>query len=125
MNTTKSQTQFSHNNNHIRWMAVTAMLMAMNIALSSFGVPVPGGHLYLNDIAICTAGILLNPFDALIESSGRRTRCFSRSHHYDSWLFSGKGLYLQHPGICNPETAFPDFTGGSRCHCCHILMLPV
>lgn len=66
MNTTKTQTQFSHNNNHIRWMAVTAMLMAMNIVLSSFGVPVPGGHLYLNDIVICTAGILLNPFGAFI-----------------------------------------------------------
>lgn len=37
------------------------MLMAMNVALSSFGVPVPGGHLYLNDIVIDTAAILLDP----------------------------------------------------------------
>lgn len=50
----------------MRQMAVTAMLMAMNIALSSFGVPVPGGHLYLNDIVICTAGILLDPFSAFL-----------------------------------------------------------
>lgn len=50
----------------LRLMAVTAMLMAMNIALSSFGVPVPGGHLYLNDIVICTAGILLDPFGAFL-----------------------------------------------------------
>lgn len=50
----------------LRWMAVTAMLMAMNVALSSFGVPVPGGHLYLNDIVICTAGILLDPFGAFL-----------------------------------------------------------
>lgn len=49
-----------------QWMALTAMLMAMNIALSSFGVPVPGGHLYLNDVVICTAGILLNPLGAFI-----------------------------------------------------------
>lgn len=49
-----------------QWMAVTAMLMAMNIALSSFGVPVPGGHLYLNDVVICTAGILLNPLGAFL-----------------------------------------------------------
>ena len=35
----------------VRWLPVTAMLMALNIALSSFGVPVPGGHLYLNDMA--------------------------------------------------------------------------
>lgn len=60
----KSQT--SYNKNYLRLMAVTAMLMAMNIALSSFGVPVPGGHLYLNDIVICTAGILLNPFGAFM-----------------------------------------------------------
>lgn len=49
-----------------QWMAVTALLMAMNIALSSFGVPVPGGHLYLNDIVICTAGILLDPLGAFL-----------------------------------------------------------
>ena len=33
-------------------ITVTAVLMAMNVALSSFGVPVPGGHLYLNDVVI-------------------------------------------------------------------------
>ncbi len=48
----------------IRWLTVTAMLMALNIALSSFGMPVPGGHLYLNDIVICTAAILLDPLGA-------------------------------------------------------------
>ena len=42
------------------------MFMAMNIALSSFGIPVPGGHLYLNDIIICTAAIILDPVAAFI-----------------------------------------------------------
>ena len=28
-------------------LTITAVFMAMNIALSSFGIPVPGGHLYL------------------------------------------------------------------------------
>ena len=46
------------------WLCTTAMLMALNIALSSFGIPVPGGHLYLNDIVICTAAILLDPLGA-------------------------------------------------------------
>lgn len=46
----------------VKLMCITAMFMAMNIALSSFGVPVPGGHFYLNDIIICTASILLPPF---------------------------------------------------------------
>ncbi len=40
--------------------------MAMNIALSSFGLPVPGGHLYLCDIVICTAAIILDPFAAFM-----------------------------------------------------------
>lgn len=45
-------------------LAIAAMLMGVNIALSSFGVPVPGGHLYLNDIVICLAAILLEPWYA-------------------------------------------------------------
>jgi uncharacterized membrane protein len=40
--------------------------MALNIAMSSFGIPVPGGHLYLCDVIICTAAILLDPVDAFI-----------------------------------------------------------
>ena len=41
-------------------LCVTALFMAINILMSSFGLPVPGGHLYLNDIIICTAAILLD-----------------------------------------------------------------
>ena len=47
-----------------RYLTATALLMAMNIALSAVGIPVPGGHLYLNDVVICTAAILLEPFGA-------------------------------------------------------------
>lgn len=50
----------------LKRMTVTAMLMAMNIALSSFGIPVPGGHFYLNDVVICTAAILLDPLHAFV-----------------------------------------------------------
>lgn len=46
------------------WLCTTAVLTALNIAMSSFGVPVPGGHLYMNDIIICTAAILLDPLAA-------------------------------------------------------------
>ncbi len=48
------------------WLVVTGMLTAVNVALSSFGVPVPGGHLYLNDVVICTAALLLDPFAAFV-----------------------------------------------------------
>ena len=40
--------------------------MAMNVALSSFGIPVPGGHLYFNDIVICLAAILFDPVAAFM-----------------------------------------------------------
>ena len=45
-------------------ITTTAIFMAMNIALSSFGIPVPGGHLYLCDVIICIAAILLGPLEA-------------------------------------------------------------
>ncbi len=48
------------------WLSVTALFMALNVAMSSFGVPVPGGHLYMNDIIICTAAILLDPLAAFM-----------------------------------------------------------
>ena len=48
------------------WLCTTAMLMALNVAMSSFGVPVPGGHLYMNDIVICLAAIMLDPFAAFM-----------------------------------------------------------
>lgn len=56
----------SHTRRTALWLCTAAMFMALNIALSSFGVPVPGGHLYLNDIVICTAAILLDPLAAFM-----------------------------------------------------------
>jgi len=47
-------------------LTITAVFMAMNIVMSSFGIPVPGGHLYLCDVVICLASILLNPFEAFV-----------------------------------------------------------
>lgn len=49
----------------IRRMCYAALFCAMIIVLSSFGVPVPGGHLYLNDIVICLASVLLGPVWAM------------------------------------------------------------
>lgn len=45
---------------------MTAVFMAMNIVMSSFSIPVPGGHLYLCDVVICTAAILLDPLSAFL-----------------------------------------------------------
>ena len=47
-------------------LTLTALFMAMNIAMSSFGIPVPGGHLYLCDVVICLAAILLDPMEAFV-----------------------------------------------------------
>ena len=49
------------NINKVKWITVTALFMGLNIAMSSFGIPVPGGHLYLCDTVICTAALLLDP----------------------------------------------------------------
>lgn len=40
--------------------------MAMNIVLSCFYIPMPAGHLYLNDVVICLGSILLDPFEAFM-----------------------------------------------------------
>lgn len=47
-------------------LTLTAVFMAFNIVLSSIGIPVPGGHLYLCDVVICLAAILLNPLEAFV-----------------------------------------------------------
>ena len=48
------------------WLTTTAMFMAATVALCSFSIPVPGGHLYLCDVAICMAAILLDPLGAFL-----------------------------------------------------------
>ena len=65
----KEEAEMEKKNNKkktVLWLCTTAMLMALNVAMSSFGVPVPGGHLYMNDIVICTAAILLDPLGAFL-----------------------------------------------------------
>lgn len=52
--------------NRVRWITVTAVFMAVNIAMATVGITVPGGHLYLCDVVICTAAILLDPFAAFM-----------------------------------------------------------
>ena len=47
-------------------LTFAALFMGLTIVLSSFSIPVPGGHLYLCDISICTAAILLDPFYAFV-----------------------------------------------------------
>lgn len=47
-------------------ISITALFMAINIVFSSFGVPVPGGRFYLNDIAIVAAALTLDFPDAVI-----------------------------------------------------------
>ena len=49
-----------------RKLCYVALFTALNIIMSSFGVPVPGGHLYLNDIVICFAALLFDPLSAFI-----------------------------------------------------------
>ena len=52
----------------VKKLTVAAVLMAMNIimSISALSIPVPGGHMYLNDLIIVTAAILLEPFYAVL-----------------------------------------------------------
>ena len=52
----------------VKALTKTALLKAMNIIMSTsiLSVPVPGGHMYLNDVIIVTAAILLEPFYAFL-----------------------------------------------------------
>ena len=49
-----------------RWLTVCGFLMAMNTVLSSFNIPVPGGHFYLNDVIIVAAALSLDPLGAFL-----------------------------------------------------------
>lgn len=50
----------------VPWITVTGLFMALAIIFSSFGIPVAGGKLYLVDVIICTASILLDPLGAML-----------------------------------------------------------
>lgn len=113
-------------------ICITALFMALNIMMSSFGLPVPGGHLYLNDIIICTAAILLNDPKAAFIVGGvgaflgdlffYPTPMFVSlvTHGIQAvviclcGLFSGTCLYLQHTALRLHQTALPDSAGSSR-----------
>ena len=63
-----SNTTITLRRGSVRWLTTTALFMGMNIilSLSTFSIPVPGGHLYFCDAVIDTAAILLDPFAAFI-----------------------------------------------------------
>ena len=52
--------------NNTLYLCITALFMGLNVVMSSFGVPVPGGQLYMNDVIICLASIMLNPFASFL-----------------------------------------------------------
>ena len=60
-------------------ITVTALLMAMNIIMSTsvLSVPVPGGHMYLNDVIIVTAAVLLEPSSWAAWAPSSATCCFT------------------------------------------------
>ena len=54
------------NHSTVLRICVAGLFMGLNILMSSFSVPVPGGHLYLNDVIIDTAALLLDPLSAFL-----------------------------------------------------------
>lgn len=57
----------SNNNNKItlQKLTIASIFMAINVVFSSFGIPIPGGRIYLCDAVICTAAMLFDPLFAL------------------------------------------------------------
>lgn len=51
----------------VLWLTMTALFMAMVVVLSmsALSIPVPGGHLYFNDVVIDTAAMLMDPLSAV------------------------------------------------------------
>ena len=45
----------------VKRFTLIAMLLAMTIVLSSFSIPVPGGHLYFNDLSHCDCRTHIKP----------------------------------------------------------------
>lgn len=57
------------NGNHYfstKKLCFVALFTAINVVLSSFSVPVPGGHLYLNDVIITFSALIFDPVSAFI-----------------------------------------------------------
>ena len=54
--------------NSTQHLCLAAMFMALTVILSMsvLSIPVPGGHLYMNDIPICTAAIIFDPITAMV-----------------------------------------------------------
>lgn len=52
----------------VLWLTMTALFMAMVVVLSmsALSIPVPGGHLYFNDVVIDTAAMLMDPLSAFL-----------------------------------------------------------
>ncbi len=57
---------FTNIKNKTLWVCITAVFMGINILMSSFGVPVPGGRMYLNDVIICVSSLVLDPVTAML-----------------------------------------------------------
>lgn len=57
-----------HRRKPVLWLTMTALFMAMVVVLSmsALSIPVPGGHLYFNDVVIDTAAMLMDPLSAFI-----------------------------------------------------------
>ena len=96
----------------IKWITLCGLLMAINTIFSSFSIPVPGGHIYLNDIIIVIAALSLDPLGAfLVGGVGAFLGDFfwrdrPRRPHRHRGIHLGQGLRIQHLGICHAETPF-------------------
>lgn len=95
----------------VLWLTMTALFMAMVVVLSmsALSIPVPGGHLYFNDVVIDTAAMLMDPLpEAAHEAAACLRDCGPGGRDcYGGGLHAGARVCVQHAGICHHEAAVP------------------
>lgn len=47
-------------------LTYAALFTALTVLLSSFSIPVPGGHFYFNKVIIFLAALVFNPLEAAV-----------------------------------------------------------
>ena len=66
MSRTETMKRSLRSTNQVRWITITGVFTALNIIMASMPIPTPTGNIYLCDMIICTAALLLDPVAAFV-----------------------------------------------------------
>ena len=105
-------------------LCYVALLTALNVALSSFSVPVPGGHFYrvagggdfvdFRGRKGVEKGIFVRGKAGITAVLSCRSGAADGHGDYGNGLYAGQGVCVRHEGICDYQTAVRNSAGGRR-----------